>query len=30
MLDMSAREVIGEAAYANAMTYLARAQAGSR
>lgn len=30
MLDMSAREVIGEAAYANAMTYLARAQAGEQ
>ncbi|HHQ4748076.1 TPA: diguanylate cyclase domain-containing protein [Aeromonas veronii] len=30
MLEMSARDVIGEAAYANAMTYLARAQAGEQ
>lgn len=30
MLEMSAREVIGEAAYLNAMSYLARAQAGEQ
>lgn len=30
MLEMSAREVIGEAAYLNAMNYLARAQAGEQ